>query len=282
MQQWEYQVIHLNVDSGGDKETPPPQAPPAQGVTPPFTKTYLEQEFPNHYGPHPAPAAGTPPQPPAHPAVQLQGFINSHGLNGWELLGIFPLGALLMMIFRRPLAPAAPAAEAASPASQASVSPEPAGSLPTPASAAAEDAMAVLTRRLEDLEARLASGTAAAGPAAPASRQAEARRSALRRNPSRPVPREGRDRILGEAQREALTGLHPRRCSTAEAASLLGFRSPASLLNSAGRLGYPLGLVRQGPNGLVAVYHGQEPSPRGGRETRLWLVLEAEHLPQGS
>ena len=49
MPQWEYQVIHLNVDPGKGGEPPK-----GQNVPPPFTKSYLEQEFPQHYTPPPA------------------------------------------------------------------------------------------------------------------------------------------------------------------------------------------------------------------------------------
>ncbi len=100
-QRWETRVIHLNIAN-----TPPgPPAPAPQQEEPPtsqrplFSETYLKQEFPDHY---------SPPQQPGsdqsqHPAVQLQGFINGLGQEGWEFVGVFPIGQLVMMFFRRPL-----------------------------------------------------------------------------------------------------------------------------------------------------------------------------------
>ena len=65
------------------------------------------------------------------------------------------------------------------------------------------------------------------------------------------------------------------RLSTPQAARALGFRSAASLLNLAARCGYPEGLVKRGGHGAVAVYVGSERSGRGGRDLRLWVVLQA-------
>jgi hypothetical protein len=272
MQQWEYQVIHLNVDSSTPTKpgvSPTPDAPPSP---PPFTKTYLEQEFPSHYGPQQPPGAptSTSAQQPQHPAVQLQGFINSHGRQGWELLGIFPLGSLLMMIFRRPLdvqvGVATNTAERAEPG------------VPAQAHRSAEriqpDSLQVILDRLEALEHRLADSPPRRRPA----------RKAQKDPPSTPpVPRNPQRRgsnsalILAQEQLQALRG-HPVY-STAAAARQLGFRSPASLLNQAALHGYPMGLVRMGPNGKAAVYQGLAPNRQGGRDLRLWLVVDSMLLP---
>ena len=129
---WEYQVIHLNVeDSSKASQAPSPGAasapeqpsapadpnPPLAGQ-PVFSKAYLEQEFPDFYSNPPS----QPQQPPQaqqqanHPALQLQQFLNGHGQQGWSLVGIYPLGSLLMMFFRRRIPdPPAPQSSVATP-----------------------------------------------------------------------------------------------------------------------------------------------------------------------
>ena len=154
MPQWEYQVIHLNVGGGA---TPPAAggqaqaAPPAAGAAaakPPqvFSQEYLQKEFPGFYTPNPASQQ--------HPALQLQTFLNSVGQKGWSLIGVFPLGPLLMMIFRRrlstPSASPEPAVESPEPAA---ASPAPKGQ-PQATPSPAPDLEALL-KRIEALEQRL-------------------------------------------------------------------------------------------------------------------------------
>ena len=275
MQQWEYQVIHLNVDTstpGKDGSTPP--SPDAPTTPPPFTKTYLEQEFPAHYGPQQPPGSSVPApaQQPQHPAAQLQGFINGHGRKGWELLGIFPLGSLLMMIFRRPLPPQEEASvalgRAVAEASDAAVL-EAATTEPTTGAS-----LQSILERLAALEQRFA----ATPSPSPNRRQAPPLAPAPQPSPRGPSDRQADGTwILDPKQLQALD--HHTPCSTAEAARSLGFRSAASLLNQAAKHGYPIGLVRMGLNGRAAVYQGLGANRRGGRELRLWLVLESEALP---
>lgn len=129
---WQYKVIHLNVEA--DHPVAGPSADAAQAPDPPFTKTYLEQEFPGYYAPgnttgQPLPESSAPP----HPARQLQDFLNGHGREGWQLNGIYPLGKLLMIIFCRPA---------------------PISASPSPVDGANRDTE--LLQRLEALEARLA------------------------------------------------------------------------------------------------------------------------------
>lgn len=113
MVQWEYHVIHLNVEGPNPSAPSPPAGTAAAGTQtaakaePVFSKKYLEKEFPAFYGGEAA-QSGTASQ---HPAQQLRGFLNSQGRDGWELLGIFPVGRLAMMIFKRPMASAEPAPE---------------------------------------------------------------------------------------------------------------------------------------------------------------------------
>ena len=157
MPRWEYQVIHLNVESAA---TPPASPGTAQAPTPGpaptadtnsaksppvFSQEYLQKEFPGFYTPN---SSGQ-----QHPAQQLQSFLNGVGLQGWSLIGVFPLGHLLMMIFRRRLSAATPSEEATA---AATTPPPPAdsgtqsgtGSLSGPG---LED----LLRRIETLEQRL-------------------------------------------------------------------------------------------------------------------------------
>lgn len=275
MQQWEYQVIHLNVDSSApakDGVSGPAESPTS---TPPFTKTYLEQEFPSHYGPQQPPgAAAVPPaQQPKHPAMQLQGFINSHGRQGWELLGIFPLGSLLMMIFRRPLP--SQAGTGVNKADSADIPwSEKTPPLTPPSKGHKGASLETVLDRLEALESRL---SALSPPSAMAAEPPKVS------PPSPPPPGDHGRRpvktawILGEEHLRKLKD-HPV-WSTAQAARSLGFRSPASLLNPASLHGYPIGLVRTGPNGKVAVYQGLAPNRQGGRDLRLWLVVESHLLP---
>ena len=275
MQQWEYQVIHLNVDSSApakDGVSGPPEAPTS---APPFTKTYLEQEFPSHYGPQqPAGSAALPPaQQPPHPAMQLQGFINSHGRQGWELLGIFPLGSLLMMIFRRPL-PSQPGAGADKDDSAGI----PGGAMAPPQTPSTQRnnaaSLQTVLDRLEGLERRLSTLSPPSAMAGQPPKLAPSSQPSPGNHGHRPAKAAW---ILAEDRLREL-GDHPV-CSTAQAARSLGFRSPASLLNPASLHGYPIGLARTGPNGKVAVYQGLAPNRQGGRDLRLWLVVESHLLP---
>jgi hypothetical protein len=80
-----------------------------------FSKAYLEQEFPDFYA-HP-PAAGQAPQP-TNPVLQLQGFLNTQGQDGWCLIGFYNVGPLLIMTFRRRLSDQPAAAPAQKPAQE--------------------------------------------------------------------------------------------------------------------------------------------------------------------
>jgi hypothetical protein len=283
MELWEYQVIHLNIEGpgappAGPAPAPPAQPPPAPAAAKPetvFSKEYLEKEFPGFYGPAPPPAQD-------HPALQLRGFLNQQGREGWQLVGFFPVGKLMMMIFRRPLQTeqglqSGVSAQESAPAQERSGRPEPPTASPdaapspptstaTQATAAAETTdpqPAVLERlltRLEALERRLS----AAGDGEGAMAELDDATAALARLSD--------GSILPENARRDLAG-RPH-LSTAEAALALGFRSTASLFNRAARSGYQPGLVKRGANGRLAIYMGSERSDHGGRDRRLWVVLE--------
>lgn len=99
MLQWEYRVIHINVDAGPAPQPPDPKTASdhLQGALSP---SYLAREFPEHYGKDSDAARRK-----LHPAEQLQGFLNLLGREGWELTETSQVGPLLMFFFKRPLRP---------------------------------------------------------------------------------------------------------------------------------------------------------------------------------
>jgi hypothetical protein len=111
---WEYRVIHLNVEPGPTQasQIPPREADGAAAEDsansrPVFSDAFLKKEFPQFYEARPDGASPVGPSQPGqalHPAQQLQTFLNGHGAQGWELIGLFPVGALSMLFFRRRLA----------------------------------------------------------------------------------------------------------------------------------------------------------------------------------
>jgi hypothetical protein len=140
MPRWEYKVFHLNVDPGKGGE---PSG--TAGAAPPFTQSYLEQEFPDHYK-HPPAQDGAQPAAPA--AIQLQEFLNGLGAQGWSLIGIFPVGPMLMMTLRR-----------------RSSEPEPQPPIPEAKLAdAPNDRLDAVLARLEALEEQLETPPAASPP----------------------------------------------------------------------------------------------------------------------
>ncbi len=361
MSRWEYQVIHLNVEDsakipqapgpGPGPVTPPNQPPtPPAAETPPltgqpvFSKAYLEQEFPDFY-------SNPPSQPPQgqqqanHPALQLQQFLNGHGQQGWSLVGIYPLGSLLMMFFRRriaelpaPLIPAAapmaqhqppapagdrapqgPAASMALPSPTPETSPSQAAELADPVLPALTDWFLPIMQRLDSLEGRIANAsfnqapsdpnpnpgvakTAAVEPLAATDRQRSAvsgeRR--LRRRSSASQPSTSSPTLAPSASVSApASAISPSGppsqavilsanllvslqeevgMPTSHAAKALNFRSYATLAGYGSRHGYPLGLVKEGPNQMAAVYVGMEQGDRVGRARRLWVVVPVARL----
>ena len=359
MSRWEYQVIHLNVeDSSKTPQAPgpapgtPPNQPPTQPAaeTPPvtgqpvFSKAYLEQEFPDFY-------SNPPSQPPQgqqqanHPALQLQQFLNGHGQQGWSLVGIYPLGSLLMMFFRRriaelpaPLIPAAapmgqhqppapaadrspqgPAASIARPSPTPEISSPQAAELADPVTPPVTDWLQQIMQRLDSLEGSIANassnhpssapnpnpGLAKTGlvePLALTDRQRLAvsgerrlRRRSSAAQPSTPNPYLAPSAsVSGPASAISPSGLPGQAVilranlldslqeevgmPTFHAAKALNFRSYATLAGYGSRHGYPLGLVKEGPNQMAAVYVGMEQGDRGGRARRLWAVVPVARL----
>jgi len=271
-QRWETRVIHLNLNNkpGGEArpqsqqpQQPKPQADaPGDPAKPLFSEAYLKEEFPNHYSEQ----SGQPPQPPVppkpqHPATQLQSFMNKLGAEGWEFVGVYPIGQLTMMMFRRPLPPEQPVSIAEP--STTAIAPSAAPVAPAPAAAdpGLQGVLQQILQRLEALEQRPAATT-----------------------PAQPMPLPGSSsqvsaaQVLSPLQLQALPPNDP--LPTAKAAQALGLRSPASLLNFGARHGYSPGLVKRAANGLAAVYRGEAQRQNGGKALRLWSVVPQSALPQ--
>ena len=252
LQRWETRVIHLNLNSKPASEAKqPPQAdqPPADPQKPIFSEAYLKEEFPNHYteqGEAKKPQPPTPPKP-QHPATQLQSFMNKLGAEGWEFVGVYPVGQLTMMMFRRPLPPVPEQVPPAQPVEA-----------PSAAEPGLQGVLQQILQRLEVLEERSLASAVAVPPL-----PANSRASVL---------------VLSTEQLQALS--LQESFPTAKAALALGLRSPASLLNFGARHGYPIGLVKQAANGRAAIYRGEAPRLNGGKALRLWSVVAQSQLPQ--
>jgi hypothetical protein len=97
MPQWEYRVVHINVENKNPPEPPDAQVA-SQRLGGALSPEFIAREFPSQYGGGKA--------LPKHPAEQLQMFLNLLGKEGWELTTTSQVGALLMFFFKRPLRPA--------------------------------------------------------------------------------------------------------------------------------------------------------------------------------
>ena len=98
--QWEYRVVHINVDSGTPPQPPNPKAA-SEHLHGTLSPNFLAREFPEHYGQESEAARRN-----RHPAEQLQVFLNLLGKEGWELTTTSQVGPLLMFFFKRPMRPA--------------------------------------------------------------------------------------------------------------------------------------------------------------------------------
>ncbi len=111
MPQWEYRVVHINVESSssssrsGNPADSSSKAPPS--VSPQrasehlhgaLSPSFIAREFPQHYNPE----AGSQSKA-THPAEQLQQFLNQLGKEGWEMTTTAQVGPLLMFFFKRPV-----------------------------------------------------------------------------------------------------------------------------------------------------------------------------------
>jgi hypothetical protein len=111
MAQWEYRVIHINVDNNRPPEAPNPQVA-SQKLHGALSAEFISREFPEQYGPAAA-------QVPKHPAEQLQYFLNLLGKEGWEMVEAAQVGPLLMFFFKRARRPVPAKLPPAGPATQA-------------------------------------------------------------------------------------------------------------------------------------------------------------------
>ena len=248
------------------------QDPPAAeggGAKPFFSETFLKREFPKFYE---KPAETSEPQS-QHPAQQLQTFLNGQGTKGWEMVGVFPVGNLTMMFFRR-LKPADPIAPVAVPA---------VSEAPIPV----ESSLQQLLGRMEALEQRLSSPRlqdSATPPPQPASMAQPGQQTQPADHTSLITSLNRQDSpqavqsvvLVSPDQLATLSGETPVPSSVA--AQAIGLRSATSLANHGARYGYNPGLSKMGPNGMVAIYTGPGASESGGKERRLWIVVPAERL----
>jgi len=97
--QWEYRVVHINVEPGKPPEPPDPQVA-SEHLRGTLSPDFLAREFPEVYGEESETARRS-----RHPAEQLQTFLNLLGRQGWEMTDSSQVGPLLMFFFKRPLRP---------------------------------------------------------------------------------------------------------------------------------------------------------------------------------
>ena len=93
MGQWDYRVIHINVENGQPPQAPDPQVA-SERLGGLLSPEFIAREFPEQYKAAPL---------PRHPAEQLQYFLNLLGKDGWELVETGQVGPLLMFFFKRPI-----------------------------------------------------------------------------------------------------------------------------------------------------------------------------------
>ncbi len=257
---WETRVIHLNVNINNTpaQQQPDSDTSPRPSVDPVFSEQYLKSEFPDHYAQsHKDPSSGQASQKPVHPALQLQNVFNQFGADGWEFIGIFPVGSMTTMIFKRPLL-------VPSDASDQSPNDSVDSSIPTNSSNAAD----IRLERLEALVANLTQQFSLFSTTHNRYAQESVGSTPSRLNDSVP--------ILSSDLLSQLSNDTP--IPTSRAAGLLGYRSPASLLNFASRHNFQVGITKRSLSNLVAIYFGEQVSVHGGRPQRLWKVITSERF----
>ena len=97
--QWEYKVIHINMNQVKTEDLPKPANPEvaSKKLQGSLSPEFIKKQFPTVYKNNPKAAQ------PRHPAEQLQDFLNTMGRECWELIEISELGPLQMFFFKRPL-----------------------------------------------------------------------------------------------------------------------------------------------------------------------------------
>ena len=91
--QWEYHVVHLNVDDSSTKheEASNPEAA-SEKLKGSLSPDFLKDQFPDQYQEN---------EGAEHPAIQLSKFLNKKGLERWELSETIKIGQLLFLIMKR-------------------------------------------------------------------------------------------------------------------------------------------------------------------------------------
>jgi hypothetical protein len=107
MPQWEYRVIHINVESTGSTRSAGPAGSSAspqkasEHLHGALSPSFIAREFPEHYSAE----QGSNKPKNNHPTEQLQHFLNQLGKDGWEMTTTAQVGPLLMFFFKRPVRP---------------------------------------------------------------------------------------------------------------------------------------------------------------------------------
>ena len=91
--QWEYHVVHLNVDdsSGKNEEASNPEAA-SEKLKGSLSPDFLKDQFPEQYQEN----VGS-----ENPAIQLSKFLNKKGQERWELSETIKIGKMLFLIMKR-------------------------------------------------------------------------------------------------------------------------------------------------------------------------------------
>ena len=91
--QWEYHVVHLNVDDSSSKheESSNPEAA-SEKLKGSLSPDFLKDQFPEQYQEN---------DDSEHPAIQLSKFLNKKGLDRWELSETIKIGKMLFLIMKR-------------------------------------------------------------------------------------------------------------------------------------------------------------------------------------
>ena len=90
---WEYHVVHLNVDDSpnNNDEASNPEAA-SEKLKGSLSPDFLKDQFPEQFKEN---------DDPEHPAIQLSKFLNTKGLDGWELSETIKIGKMLFLIMKR-------------------------------------------------------------------------------------------------------------------------------------------------------------------------------------
>ncbi len=100
---WRYRLVSLSAQSSPSSPQRPPSPPPAGKAAPqeqPFTRSFLQQQFPEYYG-----DKASRPLPTGGGLAELVDLFNRLGADGWEYHSREEIGGYSLLIFRKPLTP---------------------------------------------------------------------------------------------------------------------------------------------------------------------------------